>query len=547
MQASPAAMHITSTSQTTPGATKRPSGDDFTVDRLTKKPKLWPQNHFDSGFVGRLAHEVKYKAEMFANRRQFVKAILLKQRKMSLGAGMLLIHEQLRSSAAKPSVELENLSSSTPEAEDSESVSLTPPTSSAPSTAAREDTSHWVRRSTRKRTAMDVQYVEDSDDEFLEVEEKATSKSAPIPAINQTDKSQIRVSGRKRDAAGVEYVDDSDAEMTESLLAEDKVAPATARKSTVSKTGSKSRKKKAPKKTPTRTKRTTRAKATESRTESDEQQVPEPEPAFQLEENGSGVDAPESDQAHMGLTQSTCFTYPESALRESLALIIDEDHTGTNNEAVQDVPATCPKTPAPPQQPKKRGGRPPRPRMLGTEDFFTPANDFKFKYDSPTGRTAAQLNALLAPPARPPISAWDANGLYDYGIGPLSYDHLGSRPKTDLAAKLVEQMEVAHAAEAEKVEKEQEVKYRMQDMLKGLGYEKQEDEVDEDGFEFRYSVYGKDEDGVAAEDDGMPGDEVPEDKAPDHDAPEAEVGYDMMDWDEVDDGELTGEEVMDED
>jgi len=523
------------------------------VDRLTKKLNLWPQNHFHSGFVGRLALEVKYKAGIFANRQQFVKGVLLKQRKMSLGAAMMLVHDQLRSSAAKPSAELESLSSTTPEAENSAPQSLTLPTSSAPTTSAWEDTSHWVRRSTRKRTATGVQYVEDSDDEFLEVEEKATSKSAPIPAINQTDKSQIRVSGRKRDAAGVEYVDDSDADMTESLLAEDKVSPTTGRKPTVSKTGSKSRKKKALKKTPTRTKRGTRAKATKSRTESDVQRVPEPEPepepASQLEVNSPGVDAPDpkfSDPAHMGLTQSTCFTYPESAMRESLALIIDEDHAATNNAAVQ-IPVTSPETPAPPQQPKKRGGRPPRPRMVGTEDFSSPANDFKFKYDSPSGRTAAQLNALLAPPARPPVSAWDANGLYDYGIGPLSYDHLGSRPKEDLAEKLVEQMEAAHAAEAEKSDQEQEVKYRMQDMLKGFGYEKQEDEVDEDGFEFRYSAYGKDEDGVAAEDDGVPEDEVPGDKAPDHEAPEDEVGCDMMDWDEVDDGELTGEEVMDED
>ncbi|KAF2829071.1 hypothetical protein CC86DRAFT_275587, partial [Ophiobolus disseminans] len=82
-------------------------------------------------------------------------------------------------------------------------------------------------------------------------------------------------------------------------------------------------------------------------------------------------------------------------------------------------------------------------------------NDFKFKYDSPSGLTAAQLDKLLMPPARPAISEWDADGLSKYGVGALSYVHTGTRPKKGFAEQLVAGMEIAYAKDVREREEEQ--------------------------------------------------------------------------------------------
>jgi hypothetical protein len=69
------------------------------------------------------------------------------------------------------------------------------------------------------------------------------------------------------------------------------------------------------------------------------------------------------------------------------------------------------------------------------------SNGFKFEYDSPSGRTAAELNALLRPSAR--MKKWPLDASSVHAL-PLSYNQLGTMPKPSLANKLVKQIEKAH-------------------------------------------------------------------------------------------------------
>jgi hypothetical protein len=64
---------------------------------------------------------------------------------------------------------------------------------------------------------------------------------------------------------------------------------------------------------------------------------------------------------------------------------------------------------------------------LDTDEGFMPSadNDFKFKYDSPSGRTAAELDALLMPPARPKVFPQDLSSSHRMR---LSYKKLGDMP-----------------------------------------------------------------------------------------------------------------------
>ncbi|KAI4622812.1 uncharacterized protein J4E87_005905 [Alternaria ethzedia] len=94
----------------------------------------------------------------------------------------------------------------------------------------------------------------------------------------------------------------------------------------------------------------------------------------------------------------------------------------------------------------------PEPLKLDEGEGFMPsaANDFKLKYDSPSGRRAEELDALMKPPSRPKTFPADLAG--EKTFGHKSYRGFGTRPKDDAAHKMVEEMELEHARAQQDVE-----------------------------------------------------------------------------------------------
>ncbi|KAH9882228.1 hypothetical protein J1614_001400 [Plenodomus biglobosus] len=72
-------------------------------------------------------------------------------------------------------------------------------------------------------------------------------------------------------------------------------------------------------------------------------------------------------------------------------------------------------------------------------------NDFGFVYDSPSGMSAAQLDQLLKPPARPQRDPRDIASLKNNEIK-MSFTKLGTMPAPGLAEKRVKEMEAEYAA-----------------------------------------------------------------------------------------------------
>ncbi|KAF2029653.1 hypothetical protein EK21DRAFT_32144, partial [Setomelanomma holmii] len=84
-----------------------------------------------------------------------------------------------------------------------------------------------------------------------------------------------------------------------------------------------------------------------------------------------------------------------------------------------------------------------------TEGFMPSAdNDWKFKYDSPSGKTSKQLDQLLRPPIHPKKHPhnYDATRWAD-----MSFKRLQDMPQPGLADQLVQQMEKQHKADVAKV------------------------------------------------------------------------------------------------
>jgi hypothetical protein len=80
---------------------------------------------------------------------------------------------------------------------------------------------------------------------------------------------------------------------------------------------------------------------------------------------------------------------------------------------------------------------------LDTGDLIPSANSrFKFEYDSPSGRTFAELNRLFRPAGRP--KRWPLDVASVHAL-PLSYNQLGTKPKPGLTNKLVRQTEKKHS------------------------------------------------------------------------------------------------------
>ncbi|KAF2844755.1 hypothetical protein T440DRAFT_368597, partial [Plenodomus tracheiphilus IPT5] len=76
------------------------------------------------------------------------------------------------------------------------------------------------------------------------------------------------------------------------------------------------------------------------------------------------------------------------------------------------------------------------------DDGFMPSadNGFKFMYNSPSGNTAAELDQLVKPPARPKRDPRDVASLKHHRIKP-SFTQLGTMPAPGLAAKPVAYMD----------------------------------------------------------------------------------------------------------
>ncbi|KAI4623912.1 hypothetical protein J4E80_003724 [Alternaria sp. BMP 0032] len=94
----------------------------------------------------------------------------------------------------------------------------------------------------------------------------------------------------------------------------------------------------------------------------------------------------------------------------------------------------------------------PGPLKLDEGEGFMPsaANAFKFKYDSPSGLQAKELDALLKPPSRPKAFPADLAG--EKTFGHKSYKGFGSRPKENAANDRVREMELEHARTKQGVE-----------------------------------------------------------------------------------------------
>jgi hypothetical protein len=93
-----------------------------------------------------------------------------------------------------------------------------------------------------------------------------------------------------------------------------------------------------------------------------------------------------------------------------------------------------------------------QPLNLDTFGFMpSEANNYQFKYDSPSGRTAAELNKLFNMPPRPKAFPQDLKGKKNFGIT-TSYTYLGAKPKPKLAQTAVDDMEEADRRRKEQVE-----------------------------------------------------------------------------------------------
>lgn len=109
-------------------------------------------------------------------------------------------------------------------------------------------------------------------------------------------------------------------------------------------------------------------------------------------------------------------------------------------------PASPSPTPLPSPPPTSRRPKANKPAKPKYNEGLMPSesNNFKFQYDSPSGRTAAHLDALLKVPARPKKFPLDLNKKDQM---PVSYNQLHQMPKPGLAAELVAKMEKEHAKE----------------------------------------------------------------------------------------------------
>ncbi|KAI4961686.1 hypothetical protein J4E86_000715 [Alternaria arbusti] len=87
----------------------------------------------------------------------------------------------------------------------------------------------------------------------------------------------------------------------------------------------------------------------------------------------------------------------------------------------------------------------PEPLKLDEGEGFMPSaeNDFKFKYDSASGRRAKELDALLNPPSLP--KAFPADFAGEKTFLSKSYKATGTRPKKNAADDRVKEMELEHA------------------------------------------------------------------------------------------------------
>jgi hypothetical protein len=108
--------------------------------------------------------------------------------------------------------------------------------------------------------------------------------------------------------------------------------------------------------------------------------------------------------------------------------------TRLNASTLTDLPVSSP----------QRSSSPSKPLDLNAGNVLVPSasDNFKSKYDSPSGRTAAELDALLKPPVRP--AKWPLDTASGHKIQ-MSYNQLGTVPKKGVAKELIRQMEKKHA------------------------------------------------------------------------------------------------------
>ncbi|KAI4952078.1 hypothetical protein J4E91_003540 [Alternaria rosae] len=91
-------------------------------------------------------------------------------------------------------------------------------------------------------------------------------------------------------------------------------------------------------------------------------------------------------------------------------------------------------------------------RLNEGEGFMPSAeNNFKFKFDSPTGLRAREVDALLKPPNRPKAFPADLAGEKSFLY--KSYKVFGTKPKSNVADEMVEQMEFEHASAQQEVKR----------------------------------------------------------------------------------------------
>jgi hypothetical protein len=91
----------------------------------------------------------------------------------------------------------------------------------------------------------------------------------------------------------------------------------------------------------------------------------------------------------------------------------------------------------------------PPPLRLDTAEGFMPSvtTDFKFKYDSPSGRTASELDTLLTLPKFGTMNKASS-------IMPTTHRRLQDRPKAGVAERLVKEMEEGHGKLIDKFEED---------------------------------------------------------------------------------------------
>ncbi|KAH6882603.1 hypothetical protein BKA58DRAFT_396876 [Alternaria rosae] len=91
-------------------------------------------------------------------------------------------------------------------------------------------------------------------------------------------------------------------------------------------------------------------------------------------------------------------------------------------------------------------------RLDEGEGFMPSAgNNFKFKFDSPTGLRAREVDALLKPPNRPKAFPDDLAG--EKAFLYKSYKVFGAKPKSNATDEMVKQMDFEHALTQQEVER----------------------------------------------------------------------------------------------